>query len=99
MATFGELLSDLRKDRGLSQKELAKIFHLAASTISSYETGAHSPDANQIRLFADFFDVTADYLLGRIPCDMSPRVLSERFVDDTTIQDIVSALCDLSICR
>lgn len=55
MARFGELLAELRKDRGLSQKELAKEFHLAGSTISSYEIGTHNPTVEQIILFADFF--------------------------------------------
>ena len=45
MEFFGELLAELRKDKKLSQKELADIFHLAASTISSYEMGVHSPHA------------------------------------------------------
>ena len=96
MAAFGELLSELRKDKGLSQKELAKIFHLAGSTISSYEIGAHSPNAEQIRAFAEYFDVTADYLLGRTPFNISPNVLWESFVDHIAIHDIVTALQGLS---
>lgn len=57
MAKFKEILAELRKDRGLSQKELANAFHVSGSTISSYETGVHSPDIDQIIQFADFFDV------------------------------------------
>lgn len=48
MERFGELLTELRKDKKLSQKELANIFHLAASTISSYEMGVHSPHIEQL---------------------------------------------------
>ncbi|WP_305131176.1 helix-turn-helix domain-containing protein [uncultured Oscillibacter sp.] len=55
MAKFKEILAELRKDRGLSQKELANAFHVSGSTISSYETGVHSPDIDQIIQFADFF--------------------------------------------
>ena len=58
MAKFKEILAELRKDRGLSQKELANAFHVSGSTISSYETGVHSPDIDQIIQFADFFDVS-----------------------------------------
>ncbi len=89
MAKFEEILAELRKDRGLSQKELAEIFHVSSSTISSYETGVHIPDANQIVQFADFFDVTADYILGRSSCDISPTVLTKPFIDDTLVQDIL----------
>lgn len=54
MEFFGELLAELRKDKKLSQKELADIFHLAASTISSYEMGVHSPHVDQLAKFADY---------------------------------------------
>lgn len=64
MEFFGELLAELRKDKKLSQKELADIFHLAASTISSYEMGVHSPHVDQLAKFADYFNVSTDYLLG-----------------------------------
>ena len=89
MAKFKEILAELRKDRGLSQKELANAFHVSGSTISSYETGVHSPDIDQIIQFADFFDVTIDYLFGRSNCDLSPTVLTKTFIDDTLVQDII----------
>lgn len=40
MANLGELLAELRHDRGLKQEELADILHLSKSTISSYERGS-----------------------------------------------------------
>lgn len=39
MNRFGEILAELRRDRRMSQKELAVAFHISTSTISSYETG------------------------------------------------------------
>ena len=79
MEFFGELLAELRKDKKLSQKELADIFHLVASTISSYEMGVHSPHVDQLAKFADYFNVSTDYLLGRTSSDLSPQVLEETF--------------------
>lgn len=95
MARFGELLAELRRDKKLSQKELASIFHLAASTISSYEMGVHSPHVEQLANFADFFNVTTDYLLGRTSSDMSPQVLDEILVDNTKVGEIVNILKNL----
>ena len=43
MANLGELLAELRHDRGLKQEELADILHLSKSTISSYERGQQLP--------------------------------------------------------
>lgn len=92
MNKFGKILADLRLDKGMSQKELAKAFHMSSSTISSYETGTHLPNAEQIVLFADFFGVTTDYILGRSSCNISPSVLKESFVDSTCVQDVISML-------
>lgn len=95
MAQFGELLAELRKDKKLSQKELAAIFNLAASTISSYEMGIHSPYVEQLSRFADFFDVSTDYLLGRTSSELSPHVFDETFVEEAKIGDIVKILKNL----
>ena len=67
MAHFGEILADLRRDKGLQQKELGKELHIAGSTISSYESGINLPNADRIIQIANDFDVTTDYLLGRNP--------------------------------
>lgn len=40
---FGERLQELRKDRGMIQKDLAKVLSLSWQTISSYETGQSMP--------------------------------------------------------
>ena len=95
MAKFEEILAELRKDKGLSQKALAKAFHVSGSTISSYETGVHSPDIDQIIQFANFFDVRTDYLLGHSYCDISPTILTKPFVDDTLIQDVLMMMEEL----
>ncbi|GGB41375.1 hypothetical protein GCM10011409_18610 [Lentibacillus populi] len=62
---FGERLRELRKEKKLTMKELGKIFSLAESTISGYESGTRKPDIDQVKKFADYFDVQTDYLLGR----------------------------------
>lgn len=92
MAHFGEILADLRRDKGLQQKELGKALHIAGSTISSYERGVNLPNADRIIQIADYFDVTTDYLLGRTPYNVSPTMINEPFVDGLTNQDILVLL-------
>lgn len=58
MANLGELLAELRHDRGLKQEELADILHLSKSTISSYERGQQLPPLDKLVCLADFFHVT-----------------------------------------
>lgn len=65
MATFGERLRSLRIEKGLSQEEFGKIFNMTKSRISQYETGKHESDDETKKMFADYFQVSLDYLMGR----------------------------------
>ena len=67
--TTGAILSDLRKKTGLSQKELAEKINVSKSSISHYEIGDTLPPVDVLIDFADFYDVTIDYLLGRCYSD------------------------------
>lgn len=62
---FGKRLRELRKGKKLTMKELGDKLSLAESTISGYENGNRKPDMEILQKFADFFEVTTDYLLGR----------------------------------
>jgi len=62
---FPKRLRELRKERKLTAREFGEKFSLAESTISGYETGARKPDLETVDKFADYFDVSVDYLMGR----------------------------------
>ncbi|PFE56045.1 transcriptional regulator [Bacillus cereus] len=62
---LGERLRSLRKENGLTMKELGQELNLAESTISGYENGNRKPDYETLDKFANFFKVSTDYLLGR----------------------------------
>lgn len=64
MQSFSNRLIALRKERGLTQAELAKATHLQRSTLSGYETEGKEPTFETLCALAAFFDVTTDYLLG-----------------------------------
>lgn len=61
---LGSRLKLLRKTKPLSQEEMGAILGVSKTTISQYETGTHSPDTSVLRLFALYFNVSTDYLLG-----------------------------------
>lgn len=92
MCRFGELLAELRKDKGLSQRELGHIIHVSVGTISNYETGVHFPDIEKLINLADYFGVTTDYLLGRCESTSSPDVFSEKITADKTVGDFIKVL-------
>lgn len=57
-------IKQLRKARGLRQADVARETCIDQKTLSNYETGRTNPDSYAIVQMADFFGVTADYLLG-----------------------------------
>lgn len=64
MQKFSSRLISLRKERGLTQEELAKLIHKKRSTVSGYETEGKEPDLETVCWFAQYFGVSTDYLLG-----------------------------------
>jgi len=61
---FGEILKELRKERKLTQTELASHLCTTQDSISLWELGKSYPDIPTLIKIAKFFDVTTDYLLG-----------------------------------
>ena len=58
-------LKDLRKKKGISQLKLAMDLSLSQNSISRYETGEREAGYDLLIKFADYFDVSIDYLLER----------------------------------
>lgn len=61
-----ENIRNLREDRDLKQKDLAAMLNVSQNTYSQYETGTIELTASTLIKLADFYDVSVDYLLGRI---------------------------------
>ena len=53
----GELLKHLRKEKGLTQEQLAERFYVSSRTVSRWETGSNMPDLAILVELADFYDV------------------------------------------
>lgn len=59
---FGEKLTNLRKQKGLSQEELGEELNVTRQTISKWELGQTSPDANKLKEIAKLFEISLDEL-------------------------------------
>ena len=64
MDTFGKRLTECRKAKNLSQKELAKIFNTSHTTIGKYERDEMVPSIEAAKKLAQILDTTVGYLLG-----------------------------------
>lgn len=64
MQKFSDRLISLRKERDMTQQDMAQLIQKKRSTVSGYETGGKEPDFETIFFLANYFGVTTDYLLG-----------------------------------
>lgn len=58
-------LRSLRKDKRLSREKVAAAVGISSRTYQRYENDEREPDAPIMKAMADYYDVSADYLLGR----------------------------------
>ena len=63
--TFAKNLSELRRRSGLSQRKAAADLKISQALLSHYENGAREPGLGFVCRVCDYYNVTADYLLGR----------------------------------
>lgn len=63
---FGEILKDLRAEKGVTQVDVAKACNLSPQCICNLEQGTRNPTGSTIAVLATFFGCSADYLLGLV---------------------------------
>ena len=85
--TTGKRISNLRELRNVLQKDLAKAIHVDPVVLNRIEKGKRSARDEEIKAIADYFDVSADYLLGRENSKTS--ALSD---DETTMLSVFDTL-------
>ena len=61
---FCEKLQQLRKQKGLTQEELAEILYVSRTAVSKWESGRGYPNIDSLKAIANFFSVTIDELLS-----------------------------------
>ena len=61
---FGNRLKELRKNKGYTQQELAKLIGISASSIGMYEQGRREPENAVLSRICQVLDTTTDYLIG-----------------------------------
>ena len=57
-------IKEQRKEKGLTQKQLAELVQKSVTGVASWEQGLSEPCVNDIRTLCRIFEVSADYLLG-----------------------------------
>ena len=92
---FNEKLQELRKNKGLTQEELAEALYVSRTAISKWESGRGYPSIDSLKEIAKYFSVTIDELLS------SNEVLSIAEEDNKQrekhFRSLVFGLLDISV--
>lgn len=92
---LGEILKSLRDEKKLTQNELGKIVGITGRNISYYENGERIPPVDVLIKFANYFNVTTDYLLDRTwrrSINYSSNDIASIANDDKKIYEIIKAI-------
>lgn len=81
--SFGENLRKLRKERGLSQEQLAEKINVSRQAVSKWEQGGGYPETEKIILIAKNLNVSLDYLLVGIESEEKSEMQKEKNVVPT----------------
>lgn len=65
MQTIGKRLAEIRKAKKFKQTELAEMLNVSQQVISNIERGVTAPDIEQLKKFADIYNISLDQLVGR----------------------------------
>ena len=73
---IGERIMALRKEKNISQTELAKRLNVSRQAVSKWEQGVSSPDTERLIQLAEILGTEVEYLAtGRIPADEQPPIV------------------------
>ncbi len=67
--TFGERLYELRRNKNISQEELAELLDVSRQSISKWENDKAYPEMTRLLFMSEYFDVSLDYLMRGIEAD------------------------------
>lgn len=79
-------LTELRKQAGLSQKQLASILNYSQNMVSQWENGTRDPSTETLKALADFFNVSIDFLLEHEPQNENTLVINEMPISEDVIE-------------
>lgn len=83
---FSETLRELRQRFKLKQDQIAEILNVPCRTYGSWERNERQPDFETLLKIADFFQVSTDYLLGRVPMTVDVKKESPPPIGDDEMQ-------------
>ena len=89
MCSIGEKIAKLRKDRNMTQEELAGMIGVSSQSVSKWETGVTMPDIMLLPIIAGVFEITLDELFSveknpkkaYVPIEETPLAVYDAVLD------------------
>lgn len=85
---IGIRIKEERLKKGLSQEELSKIVSVTQQAVNKWENGKSNPDLDTIKILADLFDCSTDYLLNRTEERRLATLVKEALTKYTTRESL-----------
>lgn len=87
---LGNKLKQLREAKGLTRKAVAQYLNIDQTTYGKYELGKRDPDYDSLKMLADFFDVSIDYILSREEAkkpQLEKQLITDAMIDKVQLTD------------
>jgi len=94
--TMGERIKQLRKEKGMTQTDLARELNVTKGTVSTWETNSRTPGFETLDAMCDLFQRRLDYIMGRSD-DATPAVLDEQAQADLALSQVEEDLTEYAL--
>lgn len=79
--TMGELIAARRKEKGMTQRELADLLNITDKAVSKWERDLACPDINTVPKLAEALELSVEELLNVTPAEKAPTQKQEMLID------------------
>ena len=94
--TMGERIKQLRKEKGMTQTDLAQTLNVTKGTVSTWETNSRVPGFETLTALCDLFDRRMDYIMGRSD-DATPTTQNEDEMEDLALSQVEADLTEYAL--
>ena len=95
MKPINELLREMREDRDIKQYVIAELLNMSQQQYSRYETGESELPLRALAVLADYYGVSADYLMGRKDCLSGVPGLDKKVAEGYTAEEVLNDILSL----
>ena len=94
--TMGERIKQLRKEKGMTQTDLAMTLNVTKGTVSTWETNSRVPGFESLNALSDLFERRLDYIMGRSD-DTTPTTQNEEDLGDLALSQVEADLTEYAL--